>query len=623
MDLIYTNQNGEDVGVLLEHELDLAVGEENDFELTVPANQNVCEAGSYIYIEDTEYGGIVDSIESDTTDSEVKYTGRTWHGILNSKILVPDPGQDYLVVNGEANSVLRTLLARVNLTGLFTASASTSGLTVSNYKMDRYIAAYDGIKKMLATVSGKLLLSFDGSKVNISAVPIADYTDNDELDSDRIDFKVKKAHNKVNHLICLGKGELKNRTVVHLYSDENGTISQTQTFTGIHENVATYENSNSEDETALIEDGTKRFKELLDQDDISVSFSESDDSYDIGDIVGAYDQISGVSASVVVTKKIVNIRNGLVSISFDNSIKHTSSHGESGGSGESLEIPIPVSKGGTGADNASQALANLGAVPIEGYVKASNPNLLDNPWFTINQRGQTTYYGEVYTVDRWVATWTGEGTTEVLPGGGIRIYRPWYNAHIRQVLGTDILNLIRGQVVTISVLVENGNAGFDIAGDDFSFTTGGTGLVSATFQIPDNVTWCHFHINNETGYPVDIKAAKLELGSVSTLANDAPPDYATELYKCKRYYQRFVEVLYVRNFGSGNDTFYAPSVVLQPEMRTAPSVLSGLVYFYNIQGGSAPIYQTYDSTTYRPPFVRFGDGDISYWAHDVQLSSDL
>jgi hypothetical protein len=32
----------------------------------------------------------------------------------------------------------------------------------------------------------------------------------------------------VNHLICLGSGELQNRIVVHLYVDADGNISQTQ-----------------------------------------------------------------------------------------------------------------------------------------------------------------------------------------------------------------------------------------------------------------------------------------------------------------------------------------------------------------------------------------------------------
>ena len=35
--------------------------------------------------------------------------------------------------------------------------------------------------------------------------------------------------------------------------------------------------------------------------------------------------------------------------------------------------------------------------------KGTNPNLLINPWFTVNQRGFTSSTGvtDVYTVDRW------------------------------------------------------------------------------------------------------------------------------------------------------------------------------------------------------------------------------
>jgi hypothetical protein len=45
------------------------------------------------------------------------------------------------------------------------------------------------------------------------------------------------------------------------------------------------------------------------------------------------------------------------------------------------------------------------------YVQSiSNPNLLDNPWFTVNQRGQNVYTSEGYTVDRWRLSY-GTGAT--------------------------------------------------------------------------------------------------------------------------------------------------------------------------------------------------------------------
>ena len=90
MDLIYTNADREDLGVLLDYEFDLAFGEsENDFECTIQSNAHCCTAGSYLYIEGTEYGGIVDNIQSKSDTKEVVYAGRTWHGILASKIIVP------------------------------------------------------------------------------------------------------------------------------------------------------------------------------------------------------------------------------------------------------------------------------------------------------------------------------------------------------------------------------------------------------------------------------------------------------------------------------------------------------------------------------------------------------
>lgn len=69
--------------------------DENNFECTVAASNNVCKSGYYLYIENTEYGGIIDSIEVDTQYETVIYKGRTWHGILESQVLQPDDNQDY------------------------------------------------------------------------------------------------------------------------------------------------------------------------------------------------------------------------------------------------------------------------------------------------------------------------------------------------------------------------------------------------------------------------------------------------------------------------------------------------------------------------------------------------
>jgi hypothetical protein len=338
MDLIYMDSQRKDVGVLQRFELDLAFGvDENNFECAVSRDDHCCNPGFYFYIEGTEYGGIIDGIESKNTTQEVVYTGRTWHGILDSKILEPDPGADYLICNGEANAVLGSLISRISFTDLFAASSDNSGLTISNYKMNRYISGYEGITKMLKSVGGKLLLRVqDDGRVLLSAAKIKDYSD-DELDTDQqIDLDVKQVKNKVNHLICLGQGELANRTVIHLYADASGNVSQTQTFSGMDEYVATFDYSNAEDEAELIKAGTERLQDLQQQDSLAVDVSDDiADLYDVGDMVGAYDNITNIRIAVPVKKKIVTIKNGIVSIAIktDTSGSTTISAGSSGGGG--------------------------------------------------------------------------------------------------------------------------------------------------------------------------------------------------------------------------------------------------------------------------------------------------
>lgn len=317
MDLIYTNAAKEDMGILLDYELDLAFGaDENNFECAIAASSHCCEAGSLVYIEGTEYGGIVDSIESKTDSKEVIYSGRTWHGILNSKVLEPDSGEDYLVLTGEANDVLGALIERMVLSDMFKASSADSGLYISGYKMNRYIGGYDGIRKMLSAVDGRLAFTVKNGEIILSAVAKHDYSQDEEFDSDLVDFNIRKKFKAVNHLICLGTGELADRMVVHLFADSEGNISQTQTQFGLEEFTEVYDYSNTESEEELIKGGEEKLKELWEPAEVSVDFDAYTDNYAVGDVVGAFDNITGISVSAEITKKIVTIKNGQITISY-------------------------------------------------------------------------------------------------------------------------------------------------------------------------------------------------------------------------------------------------------------------------------------------------------------------
>lgn len=317
MDLIYMNSDKVDLGVMRDYTLDLAFGtDENDFECKIVRSNHCCEEDFFLYYEGTEYGGIIDDIEIDTDNDEITYHGRTWHGILNSKVIEPNVGEDHLVLSGEANTVLGILIARMGLSNLFIASEEISEITILNYKMNRYIKGYDGIMKMLKSFGAKLNMSFKDGFVELSAKPFVDYSKDEQFDNDQISFNIKKVGNPLNHVICLGKGELSEREVIHVYADENGNISEAQVFTGLQEVCDTYENVNAEDTDALKQGGIEMILKSWNSNELKYDFDSDDESFDIGDVVGAFEEVTGTEVNAEITKKIVTINNNTTKISY-------------------------------------------------------------------------------------------------------------------------------------------------------------------------------------------------------------------------------------------------------------------------------------------------------------------
>lgn len=225
MDLIYADETRKDLGVLNSYSLDMAYGsDENDFTCSVDRRDHCCSEGYFIHVEDEEYGGIVDSIRVDTESDEIRYIGRTWHGILEKKVICPDPGDDFLVLAGEANEVLQEIIDRIGLSSLFIASSEDSGIQIVAYQMDRYCYAYSGIKKMLKEFYAKLRIRWSNGMIVLSAEPRYDYSQDEEFDTSQVDFALQKNFRPVNHMICLGQGDLKERAVIHIFTDRYGGV---------------------------------------------------------------------------------------------------------------------------------------------------------------------------------------------------------------------------------------------------------------------------------------------------------------------------------------------------------------------------------------------------------------
>ena len=181
-----------------------------------------------------------------------------------------------------------------------------------------------------------------------------------------------------------------------------------------------------------------------------------------------------------------------------------------------------------------------------------NPNLLDNPWFTVNQRGQTSYTGSGYGIDRW-KSYSSANTVEVNSDGSITVTNTSdKRTYFGQPVDIEYIKKLKGKTVTLSIdgfcssgtylylHIKNGSVGENIS-DTVKNKIGTTrAIYSMTITVPDKdfdfCEWFDFSIN--AGESLTIYSAKIELGSASTLHLDSAPNYATELAKCQRYYQR-------------------------------------------------------------------------------------
>jgi len=321
MELISVKEDGVELGLLKDvRGLDVSIGGSNDFVITFNSgdwqnNEALLEADYWYADGYGEVGGKIRCIKSSTKEKKVKASGYTWRGLMEKKIIEPPEGEDYRVVSGEANAVLAELIEPC-FGGFFVVSDENSGFEISSHQFKRYETLLAGTVDMLYEVGAKLEISFVPGYSTVSsfvpgyvlvkAVAIIDYSNEIEYSQDgKVDFTAEANRMGVNHLICLGQGELKDRQVVHLYMDEEGNISTEQSLTGVDEITDVYDYSSAESLEDLIVYGKKRLKEQGNYTTLQISLNEMDAQ--VGDIVGGQEQVTGITLKKQIAEIIFKI----------------------------------------------------------------------------------------------------------------------------------------------------------------------------------------------------------------------------------------------------------------------------------------------------------------------------
>lgn len=309
--LIYTDADRVEQEYLKNFNIDVDVAKDKDFEVTVAQDNNVLQGGSWWYINNTEYGGIVDNVGVVTSDREIKYTGRNLRGILCDKIIEPPAGTDYKIVSGDAVTVINKLIEVAGLSSIYRMTGES--WNVQSFQFNRYVSLYDGICALLSTQNRVLRLAIkDGYVTMNSAVPY-DYTEDKDCMRSDINYNITQVKNGYNHLICLGQGELKDRQVLHLYVDKVGNITDTQTYKGLEERTAVYDYSSASSIDELRTRGIAKLQELNAD---SLDMTLPDMSMQIGDITGGTEKITGATVKKQITNIIAKIDDNSIDIEY-------------------------------------------------------------------------------------------------------------------------------------------------------------------------------------------------------------------------------------------------------------------------------------------------------------------
>lgn len=224
-------------------------------------------------------------------------------------------------------------------------------------------------------------------------------------------------------------------------------------------------------------------------------------------------------------------------------------------SAERAESAVPSGTAGAVFFDRAQSLTDAQKGVARNNIGAglSNRNLLDNPFFTVNQRGDASYSGSnQFTLDRW---WHREGGTGSVVTPFLGTSSP-HEVRITAPTATDVLFWQRlpeglsqsliGKTITGSVGATGLQSGSNWRVQIHCYDSGGTNLLNTstnvtnqaistvTITVPSGTNYIIFRLIGNSG-TIRFDRTKLEAGNYSTLANDPVPDYGEELRKCRRY----------------------------------------------------------------------------------------
>jgi hypothetical protein len=220
---------------------------------------------------------------------------------------------------------------------------------------------------------------------------------------------------------------------------------------------------------------------------------------------------------------------------------------------------------------------------ITDCVEPSNPNLLTNPDFRVNQRGMTEY-SSGYSADRWFIE--GNKCTVTAGADGVLIKSAikldsnahvfWQKAENPLAPGKYTLSLNVLEVSGVwSARIRTVNSSGDYA-DSYYTPVLHVGLNKVSVELPEGeyISAVSVGCNKDTEVGDSVKLAWVKLESGSLATPFVPPDYAVELAKCQRYLLKLSQWSAYRAVHS-NVNYMEFAVPIPESMSISPTIIGG------------------------------------------------
>lgn len=221
MDIIYTDGQLNDLGILDCVRLDYDTAGEMDYILEMATEDAKLEENSMWYVIGEEYMGIVEATTCDSSTDNVTYSGTNTRGILKKRVL---DNKRIETVSGSFQEIVDGWLERCGLTGLFIVEETE--LEIGMYNLPAFSTVYDALIGILETENALPMFTIGSDKkVHIEADMRRDLSDEIQYTGNNsYSFTIEKQFNAVNHLIMYSQEEDGTVYSIDLFTDENGGV---------------------------------------------------------------------------------------------------------------------------------------------------------------------------------------------------------------------------------------------------------------------------------------------------------------------------------------------------------------------------------------------------------------